>query len=58
MYKGFKINVVTPTGRERYLSIFKKFIYRKIEEGLVDEWQLWENTKYVSDIAYLATMAI
>jgi len=53
----YKVVCVTPAGRERYLSIFKKFIYRKMEEGLVDGWQLWQNTVNPTDIAYLESMA-
>ncbi len=52
----YKVVVCTPAGRERFLSIFKKFIYRKMEEGLVDGWQLWKNTIKPSDIAYLESM--
>jgi hypothetical protein len=57
MYKGYRIVCITPAGREKYLSIFKKHIYRKMEEGLVDEWQLWENSVNPSDLAYLESMA-
>jgi hypothetical protein len=56
MYKGWKVVICTPAGREKYLSIFKKYIYKKMEEGLVDEWQLWKNTSSPSDIAYLESM--
>jgi len=56
MYKGYKIVCCTPAGREKYLSIFKKHIYKKMEEGLVDEWQLWKNTINSTDIAYLESM--
>jgi len=52
----YKCVVVTPAGREKYLSIFKNFIYRKINEGVVDEWQLWLNTVDANDIAYLESM--
>ena len=52
----YKVVVTTPAGREKYLSIFKKFIYRKMEEGLIDGWQLWMNTVDPSDIAYLESM--
>lgn len=57
-YKGetFKVCVATPAGREKYLSIFKKFIYRKMDEGVIDSWQLWSNTIDVDDLAYLALM--
>lgn len=56
MYQNYKIVICTPAGREKYLSIFKKFIYRKMEEGLIDEWQLWQNTINPQDIAYLESM--
>ncbi len=52
----FKIVVCTPAGREKYLSIFKKFIYRKMDEGLIDGWQLWYNTTDPADTAYLLSM--
>lgn len=52
----YKVVVVTPAGREEYLSFFKKFIYRKMEEGLIDNWQLWQNTVKQSDIDNLAAM--
>lgn len=57
-YKGneYKVVVTTPAGREKYLSVFKPFIYRKIEEELVDEWQIWVNTVHEGDLAYLESM--
>lgn len=55
--KNYKVVIVTPAGREEYLSIFKKFIYKKMDEGVVDGWQLWQNTVKQSDIDYLASMA-
>jgi len=57
-YKGqtFRIEVCTPAGREKYLSVFKKHIYKKMEEGLVDGWQLWMNTVHAGDTAYLLSM--
>lgn len=55
--KEWKVVIVTPAGREKYLSIFKKYIYKEMEAGLVDGWQLWQNTVKPSDIAYLASMA-
>lgn len=55
--QNYRVVICTPAGREKYLSIFKKHIYRKMEEGLVDEWQLWLNTVDASDIAYLNSMA-
>lgn len=52
----YKVVVVTPAGREKYMSVFKKYIYRKMAEGLVDNWQLWLNTVEPADIAYLESM--
>lgn len=52
----YKVVVCTPAGRKKYLDIFKKHIYRKMEEGLVDSWQLWMNTVDPDDIAYLLSM--
>lgn len=52
----YKVVVTTPAGREKYLSVFKNFVYRKMEEGLVDGWQLWINTVHEGDLAYLESM--
>jgi len=57
MYKNYKVSIVTPAGRERYLSIMKKFLYRKIADGLISEWSLWLNTINPTDIAYIESMA-
>ncbi len=54
--KEYKIVITTPAGRECYLSFFKKYIYAEMDRGLVDGWQLWQNTVKQSDIAYLASM--
>ena len=56
-YKDYKVVIVTPAGREKYLSFFKTFIYRKMEEGLISEWQLWLNTINPDDIKYIESMA-
>lgn len=52
----YKIVVVTPAGRKKYLSVLKKFVYRKMKEGLIDGWQLWVNTVNEDDLAYLESM--
>jgi len=52
----FKVVICTPAGREKYLSVFKKSIYKKMEEGLIDGWQLWYNTIDAGDTAYLLSM--
>lgn len=54
--KQYQVVVVTPAGRAKYLDIFKKYVYRKMAEGLIDGWQLWQNTIEQSDIDYLASM--
>lgn len=54
--KEYKIVIVTPAGREKYLSFFKKYIYAEMDLGIVDGWQLWQNTTKQSDIDYLAGM--
>lgn len=53
----YKVVICTPSGRQKYLDIFKKFIYRKMEERLIDGWQIWQNTVNPPDIDYLASMA-
>ncbi len=52
----YKVVACIPAGREKYLSIFKKFLYRKIDEGVLDSIQLWLNTVDLRDIAYLESM--
>lgn len=54
--KEFKVVIVTPAGREKYLDIFKRRIYKEMDAGLVDGWQLWQNTVKQSDIDYMASM--
>ncbi len=54
--KEWKISITTPAGREKYLSIFKKYIYRDMKAGIIDEWQLWLNTVNINDIAYIESM--
>lgn len=57
MYKDYKVKVIIPAGRQRYLEIMKKFLYRKIEDGLLDEISLWLNTINPEDIKYIESMA-
>lgn len=52
----YKIVACIPAGREKYLSVFKKFLYRKLDEGVLDGIQLWMNTVDAGDIAYLESM--
>lgn len=55
--KEWKVCAVTPAGRSRHLAILKKYIYKEMEKGLIDHWQLWKNTGVPEDIAYLEEMA-
>lgn len=55
--KEYKVVIVTPAGREKYLDIIKKYVYRDMTKGLIDGWQLWQNTVKQSDIDYHASMA-
>lgn len=51
MYKGKKIVVCTPVGRKRSMKcLFKNILKFK---GLVDEHQLWMNTRNKEDIDYI-----
>lgn len=52
----YKVVACIPAGRQKYLSIFKKFLYRKIDEGILDGIQLWLNTTDENDIKYLQSM--
>lgn len=57
MYGNYKIIVCIPAGRRKYLEISKKFLYRKMAEGILDEIHLWQNTTNSEDIAYIESMA-
>jgi len=52
----YKVVICTPAGRKKYLDIFKHFIYRKIKNGVVENWQLWMNTVDEEDGNYLTSM--
>lgn len=57
-YEGkiWNVCVVTPAGRAKHLSVLKRYIYKEMESGLVDEWQLWKNTDNYHDITYIESM--
>jgi len=57
MYENYKVKIVTPAGRKKYLEFTKNFVYRMIKEGLVDSWDLWLNTINPEDIVYIESMA-
>jgi hypothetical protein len=52
-YAGYKIVVVTPAGRKRYLELLFIQILNYKRCGIVDEYQLWKNTTNQADIDYM-----
>jgi hypothetical protein len=50
VFRGYKVVCVTPAGRQRYLRVLVPYI---LNNGIVDEYQLWNNTTVESDIQYL-----
>lgn len=50
---GYRIVVVTPAGRRRYLELLVPQVMRYMDAGLVDEYQLWVNTLDYEDIMYM-----
>jgi predicted O-linked N-acetylglucosamine transferase (SPINDLY family)/GT2 family glycosyltransferase len=55
MFKNYRIIVVTPAGRKRYLEILLPYILRSRE--IIDEYHLWINTTNKSDINYMNDLA-
>lgn len=54
--KEWKVVVVTPAGRQKYLEILRKYIERGMGNKFIDGWQLWQNTSVQSDIDYMRSM--
>jgi hypothetical protein len=54
MKNSYKIVAVTPAGRQRYMSILQKYIYKN--KHILDRWDLWVNTNNQSDIEYLNSL--
>jgi hypothetical protein len=54
MNNKYKIVAITPAGRQRYMSILQKYIYKN--KHILDRWDLWVNTNNPSDIAYLNSL--
>jgi hypothetical protein len=48
----WKVVAVTPAGRKVNMEILKKYIYRDMSKGLIDNWQIWQNTDNQVDIDY------
>ncbi len=56
MYLGYKVVVVTPAGRERYMEILERYIFQMKTNGgvpIVDRWDIWMNTNNTDDQKYL-----
>jgi hypothetical protein len=53
MYADYRIVVVTPAGRQRYLEVLAPYI---IKNRFVDEWRLWVNTTDSLDILYMRSL--
>ena len=51
MRNNYKIIAITPSGRQRYLSILKNYIYKN--KHILDRWDLWVNTNNPSDLEYI-----
>lgn len=47
--------IVTPAGRERYMKILVKHLIS--QKDYFDTWQIWANTKNMSDLYYFQTLA-
>lgn len=50
MEKPYKLVVVTPAGRRRYMEIALPYILR--ERGFIDEYRIWINTTNQEDLDY------
>lgn len=51
----YRVEVVTPAGRRRYLEILYKYL--KNQKADFEKWQLWQNTQDVDDIKYMDELA-
>ena len=56
--KKWNVVAVTPAGRERHLTVLRKYIEREMDKGIIDGWQLWKNTGVQSDIDYMNRIAV
>jgi hypothetical protein len=55
MYRDYKVVVVTPAGRKRYLEILIPYVMQL--KPIVDEYVLWVNTTNQEDIQYIKNVA-
>ncbi|MBZ0151125.1 MAG: hypothetical protein K8J09_06295 [Planctomycetes bacterium] len=54
MIESYRVIVVTPAGRERYLRVLAGHV---LHSPLVDEWHLWQNTNDANDLNFLRELA-
>lgn len=51
MYRGYKVVVVVPAGRKRYLELQLPYILQNMD--IIDEYRYWVNTIIKEDIEYM-----
>lgn len=56
MYRGYRVVVVVPAGRRRYLELQLVHILRC--RGFVDEYRFWVNTCVFEDVEYLRSVGL
>lgn len=54
MINNKKVVVVTPAGRQRYMELLQHFV---VNNSLIDEWQIWQNTNNKSDLKFFSNLA-
>lgn len=57
MIQGYRVVAVIPAGRERTMSLLMKYLDREHRSGLLDEVQVWTNTRDERDLAYLESLS-
>jgi hypothetical protein len=59
MYRGRRVVAMTPFGREESVSILARYLERSHDEGVLDQWLLFQNTDQHqdSDRAYAQRLA-
>jgi len=49
--------IVSPAGREKYLTVLLPYVKRLVQSGVAVGWQLWENTRSAADAAFIHGLA-
>jgi hypothetical protein len=52
-YRGYRIVVVTPAGRQRYMSLLIPQVVDYVKRGYADEYEVWVNTNVPEDLWFL-----